>query len=134
MSPLSVHFEAGGEPSKKLEGWCYGVGFASLIPFLGILFAAASLILGIAKIGRKGGWILLALAALGLAETSGLTALYYDQIFPSPPPPAALAADPGANATEITWLEPSEGLKKSQATGKPILYDFTAHWCGWCKV
>lgn len=136
MSPLSVHFEPGDGSKPKLEAWCYGVGFASLIPFLGFLFAAASLILGIAKIGRRGGWILLALAAVGMAETAGLTAVFYDQIFPPPAQPVATAAvaDPAANSTEIAWLEPSEGLKKSQATGKPILYDFTAHWCGWCKV
>lgn len=136
MSPLSVHFEAGDVPKPKLEGWCYGVGFASLLPFLGLPFAVASMILGIGKIGRKGGWMLLVLAALGATETMGLTAVYYDQIFP--PAPQALSAaastDTTANSTEITWLEPAAGFQKSQATGKPILYDFTAHWCGWCKI
>lgn len=136
MSPLSVHFEGGDEPKPKLEGWCYGIGFASLIPFLGLIFAVISMVLGIGKIGRKGGWILLALAAVGSTETLGLTAVYYDQIFPSKPQSLSTAAltDTVANSSEITWLEPAEGLKKSQATGKPILYDFTAHWCGWCKI
>ncbi|HJT22949.1 MAG TPA: thioredoxin fold domain-containing protein, partial [bacterium] len=145
MSPLSIHYESGDEPKPRLETWCYFVGFASLIPFLGLLFACVSVVLGIAKIGRRGGWSLLVLAALGFALTSGLTAVFYDQIFP--PQAVASVTNPTSGTTdpavstgitskpgEITWLEPAEGLKMSKVTGKPILYDFTAHWCGWCKI
>jgi thiol:disulfide interchange protein len=136
MSPLSVHYEAGDERKPKLEGWCYFVGAASLIPFIGVPFALVSVVLGIVKIHRRGGWSLWAFAALGIAVTSGLTTVYYDQIFPPQAQPVSTAPLTVSTGTpgEIAWLEPAEGLKLSQATGKPILYDFTAHWCGWCKI
>lgn len=135
MSPESVHFGSSDKPKPRLETWCYLVGAASLIPFLGVLFACVSVVLGVIKIHKRGGWSLLALAALGISLTCGLTAIYYDQIFPAQVQAASPAVSTGSssNAAEITWLEPAAGLKLSQATGKPILYDFTAHWCGWCK-
>ncbi len=34
---------------------------------------------------------------------------------------------------EITWRKPSEGLAESIRTQKPILYDMTAEWCGYCR-
>jgi thiol:disulfide interchange protein len=130
MSPLGSHEDSYSSPKPPLESWCYWVGFASLVPFLGLPFALVSAVLGFIKMERRGGWALLPLSFLGLCVTLGLTAVYYDQIFPIPVQTASSLA-PGAG--EITWLQPGEGLKLSLATGKPILYDFTAHWCGWCK-
>lgn len=138
MAPLSVHFEGSDEPKLPLEKWCYAVGFASLIPALGLVFVLLSIILGIVKIERKGGWILLVLAFFGFCVTGGLAALFYDQISPyftqsSTSTTPTVAAGSPVTTGPIVWLQPDEGLKESQKTHKPILYDFTAHWCGWCK-
>ena len=34
----------------------------------------------------------------------------------------------------IHWLSIQEGQEASKKSQKPILYDFTAHWCHFCKV
>src|SRR6185436_15094101 len=69
-------------PSGKsgLEGWYYVVGFASLIPFLGILPALVSLVLGFIKI-HQGGWKLFLLAFLGFGITGGAGYFSYYQLF-----------------------------------------------------
>lgn len=136
MSPLSANFLGSDDPKPPLEKWCYFLGAASLIPFLGAVPALLSFILGVIKVEKKGGWVLLLLAFLGFALNGGLTMAYYDQIFPAQS--QALAAVPSAassaEAGMIAWLQPTDGMKESQRTHKPILYDFTAHWCGFCKI
>jgi tetratricopeptide (TPR) repeat protein len=37
------------------------------------------------------------------------------------------------NPRLIRWRTPEEGLEESVRTGKPILYDITAEWCGQCR-
>ncbi|MEW5701015.1 MAG: thioredoxin fold domain-containing protein [Candidatus Zixiibacteriota bacterium] len=43
-------------------------------------------------------------------------------------------AKPAATKQEkIEWLTYDAGLAKAKAENKPIIIDFTASWCGWCK-
>jgi thiol:disulfide interchange protein len=117
----------------SLPWWCYAIGFASLIPFLGLVFAFISLILGIIKI-YQGGWKLISLAMLGVIITAGLTGFYYDSLFPVQRENEIRTSPAGTTAASdrIFWRNPADGLKESQRTRKPILYDFTAEWCGFC--
>ena len=38
-----------------------------------------------------------------------------------------------AHADKITWHKYNEGLKLAQQSGKKLVIEFTAVWCGWCR-
>ncbi|HEY5038815.1 MAG TPA: DUF255 domain-containing protein [bacterium] len=233
-----------------MEWWCYLIGFLSLVPFVGVMAALISIILGLIKI-RQGGWKLFLLAFLGMGVTGGAGYYYYyemfvtregimgqawekitvdgltqtvkniefykmehgqypkaltdlpsdakkniydmeamhgnlhdlklflydvqldgqtyylfsrgpdgeaftaDDLFPRLDPEASskfgyrqrpmdftsLQSSPVPNSpalasapvsSSLVWRTPADGLKESQQTQKPILYDITAEWCGPC--
>jgi thiol:disulfide interchange protein len=135
VSPLSVHFDGSEDSPASIGKWHFLVGFASLIPFIGLIPACASILWGIMKIEKTGGKSLLVLGILGFCGTGVLTGLYYDKIFPSNYTSSLVASKSSPEGSDkIVWLQPSDGLKESQRSRKPILYDFTAHWCGFCKL
>ncbi len=136
MSPLSVHFDGSEESQESIGKWQYLLAFLSLIPFIGILPSCASTFWGVVKIDKKGGVALLVLGDFRFWDHGRrlfAMAKSNSRVFLSPPP-AVTASAPVEGSGTISWLQPSDGLALSEKTGKPILYDFKAHWCGYCKL
>jgi thiol:disulfide interchange protein len=49
-------------------------------------------------------------------------------------PPVIPPAVPGQYSDNIQWLSIHDGEEEFKKGQKCILYDFTAHWCHFCKV
>ncbi len=75
-------------------------------------------------------WVVLQqLCALVLVLAVVYFAIEYFQKGKSTPVPSSSTA----SSDVVQWLSVQEGEAEFQKGQKPILYDFTAEWCGFCK-
>jgi len=86
--------------------------------------------------------LLLVLTLIALLAAAGVAASRLHQSGPrtaavplgGPTVPPTKVAAPLPDAPAIVWLtDLAQGLQKAQAEGKPLMLDFYADWCGWCK-
>ncbi len=132
MTPRKVRRKSNQAPRNPIGKWHFAVGAASLIPLVGLLPACFSIIWGIPEFKKKAGRVLLALGLSGFLFTDILAACYHGQMFPLCLISKAFGGSSLGSGT-IDWQQPAQGQALSQQSRKPILYAFTAHWCGYCK-